>query len=110
MGSRTLASLCGAFNFVNGDTQFCQDPSIETCRDCILRGPDCAWCADNITAADMGTHRMKCGRLDDLKQQGCMQIEADAKSSRKISEEGKKIRPKKSTVELRHGESYSFQI
>ena len=51
----------------------------------------------------MGTHRMKCGRLDDLKQQGCMQIEADAKSSRKISEEGKKIRPKKSTVELRHG-------
>lgn len=53
---------------------------------------------------------MKCGRLDDLKQQGCKQIEADAKSSRKITEEGKKIRPKKSTVELRHGESYSFQI
>ena len=34
-----------------------------------MRGPDCAWCADNITAEDMGTHRMKCGRLDDLKQQ-----------------------------------------
>jgi len=108
--SRTLASLCGAFNFVNGDTQFCQDPSIETCRDCILRGPDCAWCADNITASDMGTHRMKCGRLDDLKLQGCKQIEADAKSSLKVTESGKKIRPKKSTVELRHGESYSFQI
>ena len=43
-------------------------------KECLMRSPECRWCADDITFGDVKNQRIKCGTITELEEQKCGNI------------------------------------
>ncbi|XP_076880755.1 integrin beta-6 isoform X2 [Brachyhypopomus gauderio] len=106
------------FNTVEGT---CSAGSALACDECLLLGPQCAWCTlENFT--DAFTVSERCGTLEELRVRGCPSefVEFPVTTSKLFWNEplGKKtdstntsyISPQKMVLKLRPGTQVTFQI
>ena len=91
----------------------CSDSSIFTCKECLMRSPQCVWCADQPEVEDLKLtkQRVKCGTRSELEEQKCQNmIEKESKVEFTTSSVDSRISPKTLSVDLRYGDPIKFTI
>ena len=92
----------------------CSDSSIYTCKECMMRSPNCVWCADEPEAADLKEtkQRVKCGNMAELQSQKCKNIiHKDIISKVRDSQPGNhRISPEEMSIDLRYKDPVKFTI
>ncbi|XP_053116867.1 integrin beta-6 isoform X2 [Hemicordylus capensis] len=121
-----IAWICFLFLFLQGNNNVqgnCNSGSAVTCEDCLLSGPNCAWCfQENFT--DPSEIHIRCDTPENLSSKGCQLNFIEFPISKVLIHKNKpltegsqesnvhvtQISPQKLTVLLRPGNEETIQI